>query len=73
MNVLAETGFSNPDLYCEIDGRITKSYLRPISGTLGLCAWGNYFLDCPVQSLPNKLSLIDENNKMHEVINILLN
>lgn len=69
LNILAENYWTKPNLYCEIDGRVTKPYLRRIAGPEYLCKWGNYFLDCPVGERPDKFSIVNGRQGRHDVIN----
>lgn len=67
MNVIGEVGISNANLFCEVEGELTKASLRQVEDSTELCSYGNFFLDCPVRKALSRLALIDANNKAHQV------
>jgi hypothetical protein len=72
MLALSESGLTNPDLYCEVDGKIVESYVNPGVGH-ELCDWKTYFIDCPVERRPNNVALLGDHSIKHEVISVLKN
>jgi hypothetical protein len=67
MIALARNGLLDLDLYCEVDGRVVRSHLKPIGGP-EVCKWGTYLIDCPADvSRPNQIALLKDAENKHEV------